>query len=133
MRAVFAGVLIGVVVGGAVLAPPSRAQPAPDLARAKDLYVAAETAMTDGRYADAIRDYGATFDLTRDPILFYKIANAHEKAGKCDIALIYYGRYVKEARPSEPFLELTRERVRACGGDARLVVGTRPIDPDPSS
>ena len=131
MRAVFAGVLICLVVGGAALAPPSRAQPAPDLARAKDLYLAAEQAMVDGRYTDAIRDYGATFDLTRDPILFYKIASAHEKAGKCDVALIYYGRYVKEARPGEQYLELTRERVRACGGDERLVVGTRPVEPVP--
>lgn len=116
MRAVFAGVLIGLVVGGAALAPATRAQPALDLQRAKDLYVAAETAMTEGRYPDAIRDYGAAFDLTRDPILFYKIANAHEKAGKCDVALIYYGRYLKEGRPTEQFAELTRERVRACGG-----------------
>ncbi len=116
MRAVFAGVLIGLVVGGAALAPATRAQPAPDLQRAKDLYVAAETAMTEGRYPDAIRDYGAAFDLTRDPILFYKIANAHEKAGKCDVALIYYGRYLKEGSPTEQFAELTRERVRACGG-----------------
>jgi tetratricopeptide (TPR) repeat protein len=133
MRAAFAGVLIGLVVGGAALAPPIHAQPAPDLARAKDLYLSAEKAMADGRYADAIRDYGATFEITRDPILFYKIASAHEKAGKCDVALIYYGRYIKEARPTDRYVELTKERVRACGGDDRSTVANRPPDPGPGS
>jgi len=131
MRAMFAGVLLGLVVGGAVLAPSSRAQPAPDFARAKDLYLAAEQAMAEGRFTDAIRDYGATFELTHDPVLFYKIGSAHEKAGKCDVALIYYGRYIKEARPTDRYVELTKARVRACGGDDRLTVVNRLPEPGP--
>jgi len=133
MRAVFAGVLIGLVVGGAALAPPSRAQPAPDFTRAKELYLAAEQAMTDGRFTDAIRDYGATFEITHDPVLFYKIGSAHEKAGTCDVALIYYGRYIKEARPTDRYVELTKARVRACGGDDRSTVVNRLPDPGPGS
>ncbi len=133
MRAAFAGVLIGLVVGGAALAPPSEAQPAPDLARAKDLYLSAEKAMTDGRFADAIRDYGATFEITHDAILFYKIASAHQKAGKCDVALIYYGRYVKEARPTDRYLELTKARVRECGGDVRAMPQSGTPIPDAGS
>jgi len=134
MRAAFAGVLLGLVVGGATLAPSaSEAQPAPDFARAKDLYLAAEKAMTDGRFDDAIRDYGATFDITHDPILFYKIASAHQKAGKCDVALIYFGRYVKEARPTDRYLALTKERVKECGGDVRAMphAGTPEPVPEP--
>ena len=133
MRAVFAGVLIGLVVGGAALARPSRAQPAPDFTRAKELYLAAEQAMTDGRFPDAIRDYGATFEITHDPVLFYKIGSAHEKAGKCDVALIYYGRYIKEARPTDRYVELTKARVRACGGDDRSTVVNHLPDPGPGS
>lgn len=123
MRAALAGVLSSLFVAGVALAEP-------DLARAKDLYLGAEKAMAEGRHADAIRDYGATFDITRDPILFYKIGTAYEKAGQCDVAMIYYGRYVKEARPTDRYLELTKERVRACGGDDRIVVsGSPPVSP----
>ena len=104
----------------------------PDLARAKDLYQGAEKAIADARYADAIRDYGATYDITHDPILFYRIASAYEKAGQCDVALIYYGRYVKEARPTDSYLEMTKERVRACGGDARIVVSPAPVVKPPA-
>jgi tetratricopeptide (TPR) repeat protein len=131
MRAAFAGVLIGLVVGGAGLAAEQPA-PAPDLARAKDLYLAGEKAIADGRYTDAIRDYGATFDITHDPILFYKIASAYEKAGQCDVALIYFGRYVKEARPKDHYLEMTKERVRACGGDDRIIVSPAPAVTPPA-
>lgn len=133
MRAAFTGVLIGLVVTGASLAAAQPAPaPAPDLARAKDLYLGAETAIADGRFEDAIRDYGATFDITHDPILFYKIGAAYEKAGKCGVALIYYGRYVKEARPTDRYLELTKERVRACGGDDRIVVSPAPVVKPPA-
>ncbi len=124
MRAACAGVLIG-LIGGVAFAEP-------DLARAKDLYLAAETAITDGRYLDAVRDFGATYDITHDPILFYKIASAYEKAGQCDVALIYYGRYVKEARPTDSYLAMTKARVRACGGDDRIVVSPAPPMTRPS-
>ncbi len=122
MRAALAGVLTTLIVGGVAYAEP-------DLARAKDLYLASEKAMSDGRYADAIRDYGATYDITRDPILFYKMASAYQKAGQCDVALIYFGRYVKEARPTDRYLELTKDRVRECGGDPRIVVSAAPAVP----
>ncbi|MDB4962903.1 MAG: repeat-containing protein [Myxococcales bacterium] len=113
--------LTGVLVSGALGTSPAAAQPAPaaDVVRAKELYLAGELAMKEQRYADAVRDYGATFDLTRDPVLFFKIASANERAGNCNVALIYYGRYVKEARPSPTHVELTRERIVACGGDPR--------------
>lgn len=126
MRAALAGVLSSLFVAGVALAES-------DLARAKDLYLGAEKAMAEGRHADAIRDYGATFDITRDPILFYKMGAAYEKAGQCDVATIYYGRYVKEARPTDRYLELTKERVRACGGDDRIVVSAAPTPPAPTS
>ena len=116
MRASLVGVVIGALVGAA-LVPPSQAQPAPDFARAKDLYATAEAAAQEGRFADAARDYGAAYEITRDPVLFWKIGSAHERAGKCDVALIYYGRYLREAHPSEAFVTLTRERIVACGGD----------------
>ena len=95
----------------------SRAQPAPDLTHAKDLYKSAEAAIKDGRFVDAARDYGGAYEITRDPVLFFKIGSANERAGRCDLALIYYGRYLREARPTEAFAAVTREHIVACGGD----------------
>ncbi len=120
MRAIACGVVIGALIGSAILPHTSTAQPAPELARAKDLYKAAEAAAKDGRFVDAARDYGGAYEITRDPVLFFKIGSANERAGKCDLALIYYGRYLREARPSEAFATLTRERIVACGGDPNL-------------
>src|SRR5262245_53683880 len=99
-----------VLVGGLAWGDP------PDYAHAKELYDLANAEMKDGKFADAARDYGSAYDITHDPVLFYKIANANEKAGHCDVALVYYGRYLKEAKPSEQFVELAKERIQACGG-----------------
>jgi hypothetical protein len=106
-----------VALGGALAPPIVRAEPAPDLARARELYRSAEAAMQDGRYDDAARDYGAAYELSADPALFYKIGRASDRAGKCDVALIYYARYLREGKPTEQFTALTRERIAACGGD----------------
>lgn len=115
---VASGVGAAVVVAPGALGPPIvRAEPAPDLARARELYQSAEVAMQDGRYDAAARDYGAAYELSADPALFYKIGRASERAGKCDVALRYYARYLREGKPTEQFAALTRERMAACGGD----------------
>jgi hypothetical protein len=123
-RVVRLGAAAAVALGAAVvalsgaLAPPiARAEPAPDLARARELYRSAEAAMQDGRYDDAARDYGAAYEASADPALLYKLGHAYERAGKCDVALLYYGRYLREGKPTEQFTALTRERIAACGGD----------------
>ncbi|HEX3759421.1 MAG TPA: hypothetical protein VHW23_11980 [Kofleriaceae bacterium] len=113
---VFAGAMAGTIAG--TIAPGvGWAEPAPDLERARELYRSAETAMQDGRYDDAARDYGAAYEVSGDPALFYKIGRANERAGKCDVAVVYYARYLREGKPSEQFTALTRERIAACGGD----------------
>src|SRR5687767_832836 len=112
MRRVLAGVLAGVLVGSAAIA-----QTPADVDHAKDLYASARKALDEGRHADAIRDFGAAYEITKDAVMFYWIGNANERAGKCDVALTYYGRYLKEGQPSEQFLETVRQRVTACGGD----------------
>ena len=105
------GILAGLLIAGTVAA-----EPAPDYARAKDLYTAAEAAMAAGRFGEAVTDYGAVYDLTKDPVLFYKLGIANEKAGRCEVALAYYRRYLDEAKPSEKFAAQTVERIAACGG-----------------
>jgi len=123
-------------LAGAITHPVSHAQPAPaaDLGRAKDLYRTAEAAMKDGRFEDAARDYDAAYESSKDPALFWKIGRAHEKAGKCDVALIYYARYLREGKPAEPFVTTTRERITACGGDLRTLEGSAaPGEPRPAA
>ncbi|HEX3480380.1 MAG TPA: hypothetical protein VHT91_35425, partial [Kofleriaceae bacterium] len=115
--AVALGAALVVGPGGALGPPIVQAQPAPDLARARELYRSAEAAMQDGRYDDAARDYGAAYELSADPALLYKLGHASERAGRCDVALLYYARYLREGKPTEQFTALTRERIAACGGD----------------
>ena len=126
MRAAIAAATIG------MLAAAAAAQPAPKIERAKQLYEAATREMADGKFADAARDYTDAYQLTRDPVLFYKIAVANEKAGDCDVALIYYGRYVHDAHPKPEFVELAKTRIAACGGDPRSAQaggGDEPVKP----
>lgn len=126
---------LGAVVAAAVLAgvlgATAGAQPAPDLERAKDLYRSAEAAMKEGRFDDAARDYGAAYESSKDPALFYKIGRANERAGRCDVAVIYYARYLQDGKPAAPFVQTTRERIRACGGDAQPAGGAAPSEPGP--
>ena len=109
-------VALGIAMSAALLAP-AHAEPPPDLARAADLYQAAEAAMADSRFADALDGFKAAYELTRDPVLFYKLGSANEHAGHCEAALIAYRRYLAEAHPSEQFAQLTRDHIVACGGD----------------
>jgi len=121
VSSVVAAVLLATVAAGPAGLGTSQAQPAPDhapdYARAKELYKSAELAMAEARFVDAARDYSAAYEITKDPVLFYKIGSAHERSGKCDVALIYYRRYLHESRPSETFTTLTRQRITACGGN----------------
>jgi len=111
-------VTASVIVGGlAGLTAVGVGQPGPDFAHATELYNAAETAMTEQRYGDAIRDYAAAYEITKDPVLFYKLGSANERAGNCQAALTYYAGYLKEAKPTDRFKVLTEAHIRACGGD----------------
>ena len=113
--------------GLATLAVRSEAQPTPDFARAKQLYDTASSELDKGAYTDAVRDFGAAYEITKDPVVFYKIGVANEKAGKCDVALVYYARYVREAKPAQHFIDVTKEHVAACGGDWRSLEA-KPVD-----
>lgn len=79
--------------------------------------------MKDGRFDDAARDYGAAYELSKDPALFFKIGRANQRAGKCEVALSYYTRYLREGKPTEQFTATTREYIAACGGDVRVAEG----------
>jgi tetratricopeptide (TPR) repeat protein len=110
-----------------IVHPIVHAQPvplAPELRRAKDLYQSAEAAMKEGRFDDAARDYGAAYELSKDAALFWKIGHANEEAGRCDVALTYYARYLSEGHPSPQFVTTTQERIAACGGNLHSPAGS---------
>jgi hypothetical protein len=113
-------VAIGLLAGLAVRSE-AQAPAAPDFARAKQLYDTASSELEKGAFSDAVRDFGAAYDITKDPVVFYKIAVANEKAGKCDVALVYYARYLREAKPAQHFVDLTKEHVALCGGDWKSI------------
>src|SRR2546425_1070730 len=94
----------------------SRAEPAatPELAHAAEIYRGASSELADGHYRSAAHDFALAHELTKDAVLFYKIGVAYEKAGNCEIALICYERYLKEAKPSETFVGMTNDRIKAC-------------------
>ena len=125
MRVAISGALAGLLVASSVTAQPT---PAPDLAHAKELYDTANQAMSEGRFVDAAGGYGAAYDITHDPILFFKIGTANEKAGRCDVALIYFGRYLREGKPDPHFQQLAQDHIRSCGGDPRNLVTNPPAD-----
>ena len=109
-----ASVVLAQPAGGTSPVPVPPPAVTPDFARAAELYKAAERAMTESRFDDAARDYGSAYEITRDSLLFFKIASAHDKAGRCPVALTYYRRYLKEAKPTPEYMKLTQGRIAAC-------------------
>lgn len=87
----------------------------PDFAAAKQHYQAAEEASAKGDHATAAREYGIAYDITKDPVLFFKIGQSYERAGDCTSANVYYGRYLKEGNPSEEFKQKTEAAMKGCG------------------
>jgi hypothetical protein len=90
----------------------------PDYAAAKQHYQTAEEASAKGDHALAAKEYGIAYDITKDPVLFFKIGQSFDKAGDCTSAQVYYGRYLKEGNPSEEFKVKTEEAMKACGEKA---------------
>lgn len=93
---------------------PAHAQQ-PDYERARQAYKKAEAAFAKGEYAIAAREFGVAYEITKDPVLFYKIAEAQEKSGDCDTAVVYYGRYLREAKPDAEYQKLTQAALERCG------------------
>ncbi len=112
-----------------VVSRPAHAQQ-PDYARARQAYKNAEAAFAKGEFAIAAREFGVAYEITKDPVLFYKIAEAQEKSGDCDTAVVYYGRYLHEANPDAEYQKLTKAALKRCGagGSAKPDAGAGTSD-----
>jgi hypothetical protein len=105
-----------------------------DLEKARRHYKAAEKAEAERRWKDAAREYKAARDSSGDPVLFFRLANAHEKAGDCGAAVVYYRRYIKEARPEKSFVALAEKRIARCEAGAGAEAGGKtPEEPPPET
>lgn len=104
-----------------------------DIQKAKESYARAEEAMNKGDYAQAVTGYTAAYEVTKDPVLFFKIASAHDKGGRCATALPYYERYLAEGKPDERFAALTRERIETCKAAGKASPAAEPSSTVPAA
>lgn len=104
---------LGIGARAAAQTPPA-GDARPDIEKAREHYKKATEALAIKDYAIAAREFGLAYQITKDPVLFFKIALAHDKAGDCEAALIYYGRYLREGNPSEADRADTEKRVDEC-------------------
>lgn len=131
MRAGVSAVLVATLVTN--LVPSAHAQPtapAQTESPAKQLFKAAEQAMAEGRHADAITDYTKAFELSKEVAFLYKLGRAHQLAGDCKTAIDFYGRYLREGKPEQKFVDVTRQRIVECGGDPdKAALPPEPVKP----
>ncbi|HEY4242467.1 MAG TPA: hypothetical protein VGM88_21765 [Kofleriaceae bacterium] len=99
--------------------------PAPDFATAREYYEAAEAEVAAGHYDEALRDYEQSYDLTKDPVLFFKLAATQERAGHCDRAVPLYRRYLDEAHPTKDFADKAEAAIEQCAPSQA------PVEPAP--
>lgn len=70
---------------------PAAAQ---DFAAAGRHFAAAQDAFSQGRFVEAAREFQATYDITRDPVLLFNVGESRERAGDAAGALKSYQAYL---------------------------------------
>jgi len=81
--------------------PGAYAQGKPDFAAARKHYMTAQQAEKAGDYDTAVAEYAAAYDITKDAKILYSVAKAYEGGGNKDAAVVYYRRYVNEAKEAK--------------------------------
>lgn len=110
--------------------PEARADDAPpDYLAAKKHYSAAEAAAQAQDWSTAAKEYGVAYEITRDPVLFFKLGNAYQLSGDCTRAVEYYERYIAEAKPSEEYETDTKSRIAKCNANAATATSTEEVPP----
>ncbi len=79
--------------------PP--AELSPQDARARDLFREGDELYSQGRYEEALANFEEAYELSQRPLLLYNIANAQERAGDWDEAVVTLERYLPHAYEAE--------------------------------
>ena len=72
----------------------------PQIEKAKKHFKAGQAALDKSKWETAVLEFTSAYEITKDPVVFYHIAVAHEKAGHLEDAILHYQRYLKEAKVS---------------------------------
>ena len=106
------------LVSALVLAPgtPAQADPParPERAAAKQRAERAAAHYKIGRFAEALTDYTAAYDIAPVPEILFNIGQCHFQLGRFDRAIFFYERYLGD-RPNAP----NRALVESLLGEAR--------------
>jgi tetratricopeptide (TPR) repeat protein len=81
------------------VAAPARAE---ETMSAKEHYNKGTSYYDLGRYADAITEFEAAYQIKNDPAILYNLAQSHRLAGNAEQALRFYKTYLRRA-PKGPF------------------------------
>jgi hypothetical protein len=109
----------GVILALVLVAASTAAAAPPDYEAAKRHYQAAEKAAAEGKFKLAAREYGIAYDITKDPVLFFKIGHSYDRADDCTTAKVYYLRYLKEGKPAPEYRRRTEALIQACKNRGR--------------
>jgi hypothetical protein len=101
------------------LSTPKEELAEPDYEKGKTAYTCAETAAGEERFEVARFFYIVAHSYTKDPIIYFKIADSTRKAGDCSGAVIYYEMYLIEGKPDEHFRKKTVDAIALCEGGAK--------------
>ncbi len=116
-----------VVLALAWASGPARAQPAePDFETARAHYQDAVRAARAGDFQAAASLYGKALSVTGDPVLHFRIAHSHQRAGACEAALEHYRRFIAEASPPPAHEEVALRGINACQDE---ILAERERDP----
>ena len=78
--------------------------------RARELYLRGDRLYAEGSYDDAIVALKEAYDLSHRPALLFNIANAYERLGRYEEALLYLNQYAPSAPDHQQHIVLKRIR-----------------------
>ena len=127
MRRAACGLVLLVALGGRVApveaARPPAARPDDAKARARAFYREAEKKFAARDYDGALEAYREAYAAVPEPVFLFDIGQCHRLAGRPELALFYYGAYLKAA-PDAPNRADVEALVAELGAGARPAAGT---------
>jgi tetratricopeptide repeat protein len=102
------------LLGSGIASAQERAQPnerelTPD-ERARELFLRGDRLYAEGNYDEAIVALKEAYDLSHRPALLFNIANAYERLGRYEEALLYLNQYAPSAPDHQQHIVLKRIR-----------------------